>query len=508
MKIVKKLVASLMIGTMCIGGMVGCAQGDKTEGSNSPETSKSAESGEASKTDELKEVKLTWYYRAEPMVDQDKVFEEANKIVKEEINATVDFVPIAPGEYDQKMQTKYAAGDAGDITWASSWTNNYAQNIAKGAFIPIDNLLNEYAPTIKNSMPEEHWKALQVEGETYGIPNIQLLTKTDQTRIRKDYADKYGLNPSEVVKLEDLEPWLTSLRAAEAKEVVYEWNGPGRFNNLQNYYGFDVLGSIATIKTQDDTLKVMNIYEAPEFEENLKLAKRWVDAGYIADDGMTKKDQEAERKAGKIIGDIRGNYKPGAEADAKDYWGTDMYVIPLSEPVITTGGITSTINSITTSSKNPERAMMFLELLNSNAELYNLISFGIEGEHYEVIGENTIKFTENASKYKVPNWLLGNITNGYLIEGQSSDTWTETLEMNKTAKESPALGFTFDIAPVKTQVAQVQTVVDEYLPGLGCGVVDIDTVLPEFRQKLKSAGADEIVAEAQKQIDEWAKNNK
>ena len=32
---------------------------------------------------------------------------------------------------------------------------------------------------------------------------------------------------------------------------------------------------------------------------------------------------------------------------------------------------------------------------------------------------------------------------------------------------------------------------------------DIETTLPEFQEQLKSAGIDEIIAEKQRQLDEW-----
>ena len=508
----KRLVASVMAMTMCLGGLVGCTTSSTPEtdsGNTTTQTTtektetKKEETKKEETNDTLKPVELTWYFRAEPMVDQDKVFAEANKIIKEAINATVKFVPIAPGEYDQKMQTKYASGDAGDITWTSSWTNNFSQNIAKGAFIPINDLLDTYALQIKNSIPEEQWLPLMVGDDIYGIPNVQIFTKTNQTRIRKDYADKYGLDVANIQTLEDLEPWLESLRAGETKDVVIEWNNQGRFNNLLQYYGFDTFSDATGIRVDDQSLEVINIFDTEEFKGHIQLAKRWADAGHIASDAMTKKDQEAEKKAGKITGDIRGNNKPGEAAEAAAQWGTEMYVIPISEAILNTGGITSTINAITTTSKNPERAMMLLEMVNTNSELYNLIVFGIEGEHYEKIGDNTIRYTENKSKYNFPNWIIGNVTKGYLVEGQPETTWEETIEMNNTAKKSPALGFTFDAMPVKTQIAQVKTIIDEYLPGLGCGVVDIDKVYPEFLSKLQSAGIDEIIAETQRQIDAW-----
>ena len=67
------------------------------------------------------------------------------------------------------------------------------------------------------------------------------------------------------------------------------------------------------------------------------------------------------------------------------------------------------------------------------------------------------------------------------------------------------MGFTFNPAPVKNEIAQVNTVAKEF-EGLNRGMVeDMDGKLAEDKTKLKQAGIDKIITEAQKQIDEWAK---
>ncbi|MBN2983815.1 MULTISPECIES: DUF3502 domain-containing protein [Cohnella] len=42
---------------------------------------------------------------------------------------------------------------------------------------------------------------------------------------------------------------------------------------------------------------------------------------------------------------------------------------------------------------------------------------------------------------------------------------------------------------------------------LASGTSDLDKTLPEFLDKLKKAGAEKIVAEKQRQLDEWRKTN-
>ena len=60
-----------------------------------------------------------------------------------------------------------------------------------------------------------------------------------------------------------------------------------------------------------------------------------------------------------------------------------------------------------------------------------------------------------------------------------------------------------------TEIANVKNAVDEYGPSLNTGSVDPNKVLPKAIEKLKAQGIDKIIAECQKQLDEWrAQNNK
>lgn len=505
MKMNKKLVAMLMTTVLTMGVLAGCGSSEKPEGPKEP--SKPSTEDKEDKTpaeDGLEHVDLVWYYHGDPMPDQDMIFEKANAIIEDEINATVKFIPIEGGEYEQKMQTKYASGEAGDITWTASWRNNYAQNVAKGNFIAIDELL-EKTPELKDIFTEDQWSAVKIKGEIYGVPSAQIFASTNMVALRKDLVDKYELDVDSVKRIGDLEPWIDRIR--EEEDILFEWHGKGRFEQLTQAYNVTALNPIAAISTDDDSRQVFNMYDSPHFKEYLEFAKSWADKGYIASDGMVLKDQEAEKQGNKIIGHVRGNYKPGVSAAETQNWGQEMIAMPVSDTFLDTGGITATINAITATSKNPERALMLLQLVNTNSDLFNLLSFGIEGEHYEIVADNTVKITA-PDRYKAANWVLGNTFIGYLIEGQEADTWERTIEMNNTATPSPTLGFTFDGEPVKTQMAQINTVIDEYLPGLGNGAVDIDKAYPEFIEKLKSAGADDVIAETQRQVDEWAANAK
>ena len=59
---------------------------------------------------------------------------------------------------------------------------------------------------------------------------------------------------------------------------------------------------------------------------------------------------------------------------------------------------------------------------------------------------------------------------------------------------------------MNTEIAAVQTVVAQYATSLNCGALDPSKALPEFIAAMKDAGVDTIIAENQRQFDEWLKN--
>lgn len=119
-----------------------------------------------------------------------------------------------------------------------------------------------------------------------------------------------------------------------------------------------------------------------------------------------------------------------------------------------TSSVLSTLNAISTTSKNPEKAMQLLNLINTDKDLYNLLCHGIEGKHYIKVDSQTVKAIPDGGYEPNTDWEFGCQFNGYYREGQKPGIWEETVKINESAAPSPIIGFVFDPLPVKTQVAQ------------------------------------------------------
>ncbi|MDI4647675.1 ABC transporter substrate-binding protein [Cohnella hashimotonis] len=479
----------------------GNAAASPSASGSSPAASSAAAT--ASSDSSLKPVELTWYYPLNQMQpDQQKVEDAVNKIVKEKINATVKLKPVALGDYVQKMNTVLAASETFDIMW-TGYLIKPEELVRKGALQPLDDLIQQYAPALKADMPQYMWDGLTVDGKIYGVANQQINGSRYGFIIQKRFADKYQLDTASIKKMEDIEPFLEKIKQGEPDIIPFN----GYYNTVLHdatYWGVPGLDDHFFIKSGDPTYK---LYRYPEEELNtFRLASKWYKAGYIYKDAATAKMTDYQAK-GQIAVDFQNVLKPGVEAEVKGRnGGNDVVIVPISDWF--TNGYSATTNlSISRTSKNPERAMMLINLLNSDAELYNLISNGIEGEHYTKSAEGFITPTAD-SKYR-PNmdFIFGNVFNSYLKEGQPKDVWEQTKKINESAELNPVGGFKFNSEPVVTEIANLNAVWGEYKKGIQTGTLDFDKTWPGLYEKLKEAGEEKYVAEVTKQFEEYLKTS-
>ena len=157
--------------------------------------------------------------------------------------------------------------------------------------------------------------------------------------------------------------------------------------------------------------------------------------------------------------------------------------------------------AISSTSEDPERAMMFINLLHTDKEINNLLNFGIEGTHYTRNGE-IISATDKTADYSPGSaWMFGSQFLNYVWDTEDPEKWNKFKEFNQNAHVSPGLGFVFDSEPVKAEVGAMANVIKQYQKAVETGSVDVDKVLPEYLAALKAAGLDKVVAEKQKQFD-------
>jgi putative aldouronate transport system substrate-binding protein len=156
--------------------------------------------------------------------------------------------------------------------------------------------------------------------------------------------------------------------------------------------------------------------------------------------------------------------------------------------------------------------MMLINLINTDIKLYNTMCYGVEGTHY-VLKDGHVAYPEGVTGDKSPYnpdtaWEFGNSFNAYPRVGVDPAAFKAQQEFDKAALPEPALGFSFDPTPVKTELAQCTTTLEELLVPLVAGSIDVDVNYPKLLENLKTAGSDKIIAEKQKQLDEFLATRK
>lgn len=466
--------------------------------------------------EELKPVDLTWYAIGSPQKDQQMVIDEMNKTLKEKLNVTLKMNVLDWGAYNDKMKVIMAGGEPFDICFTASWTNNYNGAVAKGAYLELDELIQKYGKSILEQMPKDYWNAMKVNGKIYGIFNYQIACMNNGFVADKALVEKYAFDYKSVKKLQDLEPFVKNVVEGENGKITASTNiitgdlQPFNFETGIKYFPASGSAHIPLwVKADDKDLKVLNLYETTDMMDLLKITRSWYLKDYIKKDLASIKDMSNDRKSGKFCIDLGGNLKPGVEAEYFSNYKHEVVSIPMYPAFARTEDITATLLAISKNSPNPERAMMLIDLLWSDKELYNTLCFGIEGKHYTKIDDVTVETLKDSAYNPGSDWQFGNQFNAFLRKGQSKDTWEVTKKLNDEAVKSNLLGFVFDRETVKNESAAIEGILQEYSYPLYVGAIDPEKHVPIMNKKLKDAGIDKVAAELQTQIDTWkAANNK
>lgn len=503
----KKLIA-LLLALVMVLSLVACG-GEKAPAADAPAADKPAADAPAADgaADELEFVELTWYTVGQPQAGAQEVYDKMNEYLEEKLNCHVNIITYDYGSYDEMLNLACQAGEAFDICFTSGWCFDYDQAVRKGYLLPLDDLIAQYAPDYKAELPEHYFNDAKYEGTSYSMVNYQIMAQAGGVVIRKDLADKYNFDTTQVKSLADLEPLFEAVKADDPSMYGFLPDPTGGWLLPSNTDAFNLEPAIhgshpAYVKFVDGKATIVNLMEEPETVEQIKLLNDWYNKGYIRADSASLTDLISEEASGKYAAWKAGSCKPGCDIDQLNLTGYPCYVQRLEVWTTMRSQTIATMNGISATSKNPERAVMFLNLLWEDEYLFNLLSHGIQDVHWEWANEaDKIVRNISADYNPVVEWAYGNQFDAYPREGQTATVWEETKVVNESAVPSRLNSFAFDDSNVKTENAMCNAVIEEYWFGFITGTLDAETKVPEFLQKLDDAGWDTVVAEMQAQLD-------
>lgn len=545
------LLAMIMVLSIVLAG---CSKTAETPAADeTPATTEPAETTDNTETPEAPEE------TAEPALEQktiqlmitgagkqansDKVWAAFNEQLQQYVpNTTVEFIDVPFEEYSEKFSQVLASGEGVDLAW-TGWLINKPQNIADGNLMPLDDLLAEYGQGIVDVLGENvveiHRNA---DGNIYYLPSWQglcgerrgWLVVTEIAELAGDTwiedteaaLNKWRNNYSEGTEAFQAVLDQATKYLAAAKEAgklgagintgrVFGWS---MYNGTRSNPG--VGGSEIGIPFEDNTFTVIDGVASEHYKLYAKTMADWYKEGYIRSDIMSVDTSTLTMPKNGEITDTTYVFscdpylteadQEAAIADA----GMDMTYLPIEENAyLILGGDTS--YAIPYCADEPERAMMVLNAIYSQPDLYNTLIYGIEGEDYTKNADGTITTSYVGASptaddsYGIQRWIIGSCKNALINNGTDPNYYADLEALEETARVNPFLNFTFDRTNVEGICASILNVYYEYGPQIDNGVAgdNWEELYNNYMAARKDAGIEELVTEFQNQINAYIEAN-
>ena len=475
--------------------------------------------------------------------NSDKVWAAFNEQLQQYVpNTTVEFIDVPFEEYSEKFSQVLTSGEGVDLAW-TGWLINKPQNIADGNLRPLDDLLAEYGQGIVDILGENvveiHRNA--ADGKLYYLPSWQglcgerrgWLVVTEIAELAGDTwiedteaaLNKWRNNYSGIEDFQAVLDQATKYLAA-AKEAgklgagintgrAFGWS---MYNGMYSFLG--VGGAEIGITYCDGTFTVKDGVAGEHYKLYAKTMADWYKEGYIRSDIMSVDTSTLTTPKNGEITDTTYVFscdpylteadQEAAIADA----GMDMTYLPIEENAyLILGGDTS--YAIPYCADEPERAMMVLNAIYSQPDLYNTLIYGIEGEDYTKNADGTITTSYVGASptaddsYGIQRWIIGSCKNALINNGTDPNYYADLEALEATAQVNPFLNFTFDRTNVEGICASILNVYYEYGPQIDNGVAgdNWEELYNNYMAARKDAGIEELVTEFQNQLNAYIEAN-
>lgn len=496
----KKIGSLVLVLALCLSVLGGC--GTKKEGQN--ESTVTAKSEEAKTTSESTQTFETttisvYYYASNNQAAEKEVIGAMNAYSEDKIGVTIEFHPFDPSEYADKLNMGLASKEDIDLCWVTGYTDLVSQD----ALLDLTDLLPEY-PALYAVMPEKIWQSIEIKGRRYSVPNYKESFVGYALFTPKDIADKvkekYGIDFNtiacdSVFEIGNYEEYILACMEEGVSMPLPEGVFLSKFMpSERDYEGLDAPFAVAR-----GSHEITTYYDMPEYEAYIDLMTKWKELG------IWKEEQIMSDYVAKDYL-VSGSYAltgaplvPDMANAKKTAYGPEVYVKEITDSYVVSNTAMGSGWAVNKMSQKADACLKWLELLNTDTEFADIFMYGLEGKQYTRNAEGVVEKIAD-SGWSNGQWRATNYMVPSLLSTEAADKKEQYTIANDAAKASEFMGFRPDYENVESQMAAVSAIVKEYNPMFERGFFGKDK-LDEVKEKLKAAGAEEIIKELQSQLD-------
>lgn len=484
-----RILSLLLAVGLTVGLLAGCSRNREENNSSTP-------SGDGTASGNVPT--LVWWTVGGTGQKREEAFAEFNKYTAEEIGVKIDLKVAGWNDFGQKMNTIINSGESFDIMFTNG--NDYNRYASLGAFADLTDMVETTIPELYEFVPSTVWDGVKVNNKIYGVPTYKDSAMAQYWVWDKGMALEYGLNPDELLTLQDLDPALRKIKESKGRSFypfILDKAGLNGWSIEYDGMGVDSIG--LGVRIDDESRQVVSILEQPDIMEKLRILHQWFEDGIINPDAPTASEMPKYRMLGSL------QTFPGQEADTARTMGleqtetTGVQLVRYAGPYYSTSSIQGSVNAISASSKYKTEALRYLQMVNMDPTLRDMYCYGLEGTHYTRIDENTVRLN-NEIEWGLAAYTQGTFATRSLVEGTPADQWEQIKAQNEAATPSVLLGWMLDIEDLTDEVANCRAIWDKYQAELLTGASDPDVVVPKIISEWKAVGWDQIREEAQRQI--------
>lgn len=443
-------------------------------------------------------VRLIYYTIGEPDPGLGKVEEALNRLLLERYGFTVSYHKIGWNDYEVNLNSFFNTNQKFDIAFA--WTENYLSNALSGNWLALTPYMDNILADTYRAVNGKFWKGAAVNGSIYGIPTNKELAVSMFFLYDRELVEKYGIDISQYHTLESLEPLLQMIDREEPDYIpMFLSNSHVNLASMGDYEYVAYTGIPLVIRTDDASAEVVNFFETEYCEKLLTTLHEYYTKGYINEDASMR--TSFSRFQGEKVFLRLASGGPDSNVSFSSSFGYPILAEQVSNSVVTSESALGGLMAVNARTEYPKECAVFLNAVNTDPEIRNLLNYGVEGLHYRLNEDGQVEYlTEDyrGVAYTQGNWFILNT-----VAGENPDKWKLYQEFNDNAVESPILGFIPDLSAFPVEYNHVSRICKKYENALMTGTVDPEEFLPALREALAQAGIETLRQELQRQIDTW-----